>query len=190
MLLLDTARFKLEHTGETTHRFFLGAELKTMAGQVDMPDSFRIKVEAISSFGFIELDVIRVGDQAFVSDIIRKDKWNQIDIATLPFDFANLGRIIVDIAPTLQNATFAGVEKVDGTPSWHIQAAVPSESIETLVPAAARGNRVQLELWIGQEDDLLRKIRVEGQVLPGDSPEAVRVITVNSFDEPSEIALP
>ena len=190
MLLLDTARFKMEHSGETTHRFLLGAELRTMAGQVDMPDSFEIKVEADSNFGFIELDVIRVGDQAFVRDIIRKDKWNQIDLETLPFNFVNLGRIIVDFVPTLQSATFADVERVNGTPSWHIVATLPSESMRTLVPAAAEGNQVQLGLWIGQEDDLLRKIRVEGEVLPGDSPEVVRVITIDSFDEPSEISLP
>ena len=187
--MLDTASFRLEDEGETSARFF-GLKFESMEGQMRMPDSFKARIEATSFLGFINIDMVAVGDQAFISDFINREKWNPISVDALPFNFANLGRTLGDIIPSVRNPAFTGVEKVDGELSWRIKGTLPSEGLAHLLPGTDPGHQVGLELWIDQEKALLRKIRIEGQVYPGDSPGVVRVLGIYGFDGPVEISLP
>ena len=192
MMALGTARFSLEHEGDGSAQLFPGVQLKQVTGQVDVPDKFKLRVEAVSAFprSFFRIDVVVVGDKAFMTDFINSDKWNPWPIESLPFDFADLGRTLNDIILALQDPTFVGIEIVDDVPIWHIKGTILSENLDTLVPAAGSGYEVGLELWIGQPQGLLRKVRIEGQVLDTDNPDVARVLTMHSFDEPVEILLP
>ena len=73
MAALQSASFTLESDGKTSAKFF-GVELNFMEGQVDMPERFKVRVEATTTFPrtFIELNVVGVGDRIFISDPIKK----------------------------------------------------------------------------------------------------------------------
>jgi len=192
MLALDTARFTLEHEGDSSTQLFPGVTLQRVEGQVDMPNRFRIRAEAMSAFprSFIEVNIVVVEDQAFMTDFINREKWNQVPVENLPFNFADLGRTLSDIIRAIQNPAFTGTETVDGVSSWRVRGTVPSESLAALVPEAGSGHEVALDLWVGQAQGLLIKVRIEGQILSTDVPKVVRVLTLYSFDEPVEISLP
>ena len=85
MAALQSASFTLESEGETSARFF-GVELNLMEGQVDMPDKFKVRVEATTTFPrtFIELNVVGVGDSIVISDIIKKDTWISVPLESHP----------------------------------------------------------------------------------------------------------
>ena len=187
--MLDTVSFRLEDEGKTSTRFF-GLKFESMEGQVRMPDRFKARVEATSFLGFISIDIVAVGDHALISDFINRDKWNPISVDSLPFNFSNLGRTLADIIPSVRNPAFTGLEKVDGKLSWRIEGKLPSEGLANLLPGTDPGHQLGLELWIDQEKALLRKIRIAGQVYPGDSPGIVRVLDIYGFDEPVGISLP
>lgn len=189
MVKLKTASFSLVDEGETSARFF-GLKFQSMQGEVSIPDSFIVRVEATSLLGFINISIIAVEQKAFMSDIIDENKWNPVPIEALPFNFADLGRTLGDIIPSIKNPTFNGIEKVGGVTSWRIKGTVLSESLGTLLIGVESGHQVGLEVWIGQEQDLLRKIRIEGQIYSGDGLDVVRVLNINNFDEPVDIALP
>ena len=189
MILLDTASFRLEDEGETSARFF-GLKFESMEGQVRMPDSFKIQVEATSFLGFIKIEIVAVGDQAFISDFINKEKWVPVSVDALPFNFANLGNTLAEIIPEITDPAFAGEERLEGRLSWRIRGTVPSEGLSPLLPGNDPGHQVALELWIDKEQRLLRKIRIEGKVYAGDGPDVVRVLDIYGFDEPVEISLP
>ena len=190
MLTLDTASFTLEDEGETGARFF-GLKFELMEGQIRVPDSFNVRVEAISTFprSFIELNIVSVGDRAFMTDFLNKEKWNPVAADALPFNFADLGRTLSEIIPFVRVPTFVGTETVDEVRSWRIQGTVASERLSALVPGVASGYEAGIELWIGQDQDLLRKIRIEGRIYNADSADVVRVLKVHSFDEPVQISL-
>ena len=166
--------------------------MKQVKGQVDMPDKFRINVEAVSSLprSFVEVDIVAVRDQAYMTDIIHRDKWLLIELSALPFNFADLGRTLSGIVQSLQAPRIDGSDTVNGVPSWRIVGTVSSESLDTLVTAAEEGYRVALEVWIGQPQGLLRKVRIKGQILSTDLPDLVRVLTIHGFDQPVEITIP
>ena len=192
MLALGTARFVLEHEADSSSQLFPGVQVNLVTGEVDMPDKFKVQIEAVSSFprSFFRVDVVVVGDKAFMTDFIDSGKWNLWPVESLPFNFTNLGRTLNDIILSLQNPTLAGVEETGDVPTWHVKGTILSEDLNTLVPSAVTGHEIGLELWIGQPYELLRKVRIEGQVLDTDNPDVVRVLTIYDFDEPVEIVLP
>ncbi len=192
MLALGTARFALEHEGESSSQLFPGVQVNLVTGEVDMPDKFKVQIEAVSAFprSFFRVDVVSVGDKAFMTDFIDNDKWNLWPIESLPFNFTDLGRTLNDIILSLHNPTLAGVEETGDIPTWRVKGTILSEDLNTLVPSAGTGHEIGLELWIGQPHELLRKVRIEGRVLDTDNPDVVRVLTIDGFDEPVEIALP
>ena len=191
MLLLDTAGFTLEHEGAGSSQLFPGVQLSLVEGQVNMPDRFSLRVEAISSLPrtFLEIDLV-VEDRAYHTDFVSRDRWIPMAMDSLPFDFADLGRTLGGIIRALEDPVFAGTGVVDGVLSWRVKGTVQSESLGTLTPAADEGHTVGLELWIGQDQALLRKVRIEGQVLSSDRTDVVRVLSLYRFDGPVEIALP
>ncbi len=192
MMTLNTARFSLVHEGEGSVELFPGVELQQLEGQVDMPDRFRVSAEAMSTLfrSFIRIDVVVSGDRAFIRDFIDEDKWNPTPVESLPFDFTDLGSTLSDIIMDLQAPVFTGTEEVDGAPSQRVKGTVLSESLGVLVPGAHLGHQLELELWIGQSEGLLRKVRIEGPIVSTDSPDVVRILAIHSFGKPVEIALP
>ena len=188
MVVLETAHFTMVDEGETKSKF-LNFTFQSMEGQVIMPDSFKLKVEVVAGF-FLEIQIVAAGGQAVISNPFVEDEWKPIDIETLPFNFGNLGRTLVDIIPSIQDPKNTGLVEVDGVPLWQIEGVVPSESLKFLVTEADEGFQVTLRLGIGRDDLLLRRIRIEGQVFKEDSPEIVRVLTIDRFDEPVDIVLP
>ncbi len=192
MLALGTAQFTLEHEGDGSAQLFPGIQLKRVTGEVAVPDKVKLRAEAVSAFprSFFNIDVVVVGDKAFMTDFIDSDKWNPWPVESLPFDFADLGRTLNDIILALQEPEFVGVEIVDDVPIWRIKGMLLTDNLDTLVPAAGPGYEVGLELWIGQPQGLLRKVRIEGRVLDTDDPNVARVLILHSFDEPVEILLP
>ena len=201
MIGLDTASFTVEHEAEGSSELFPGVDLMRVEGQVDMPDRFKLTAEAQSRFprSFLEVDVVVVGASgelgwqgatAYITDFINRDKWTKVPPRTMPFNFTDLGRTLSDIIIAIQDPSFAGTETVDDAPSWRVKGVVPTESLETLVPSAEPGFQVGLELWVGQGQGLLRKVRIVGPIRDKDQPDVVRVLRMYDFDKPVEISVP
>ena len=190
MTALKTARFALEQQGQSAALFF-GVELNLLKGEVSMPDRFKLRVEATSTFirSFIEINIIGVGDRAFLTNPITGE-WNEIPTDDLPFNFANLGHTLRDIIRSIQDPRFVGTEELDGVQSWRVKGMVSSEDLISLASGADPGYPVTLEGWIGQPEGLLRKVKIEGRIFAEDDPDVVRVLTLHGFDEPVEISLP
>ena len=186
MVALNTAAFTLAHEGEFFTVLIPNPRVvfTLVEGQVDMPHRYSIKLEGTVAFsealeGFIELEVVSSGDQTFMTDLINKRKWNPVEPGVLPFNFANLGHTLSDIIASVRDPHVIDISEMDG-----ITVSRP------LVPTADPGFEVGLELWIGQERDLLRMVRIEGQVLSRDDPGVVRLLTLYDFDLPVDISLP
>ena len=115
---------------------------------------------------------------------------NPVPLITLPFSFVDLGQTLGDLIGSVQEPAFSGTNEVDGVLSSRVKGTVRSESLGTLIPPAFPGQEVDVELWIGQPQSFLRRVRIEGRILAADDPEVVRVLSIQGFDQPVEISLP
>ena len=58
------------------------------------------------------------------------------------------------------------------------------------VPGALAGGRLTVEVRIGQQDWLIRSLRLEGAILAADSPDMVRLLQLSEFNAPVTIEPP
>ena len=190
-LQLKSAAFTLEHLKGTTSLIPGFVEMRKVSGVVDLPDSFRLKVEAetVVPRTFVEISVVTISDQAFMTDIIT-GKWRQVKPESLPFSLSNLGRTLANIIDAVDAPTYVGAERLKGYDTHHFQGRVMSQDLAGLVPGAGQGFNVALDLWLEQSRNLLLQARISGIVVPTDEPGTVRLLTLDDVNVPVKISPP
>lgn len=190
LLELKSAAFTLEHqTGSTT--LLPGLSMKKATGVVDIPDRLRLTVEAELAVPrtFVEINVITIGEQAYMTDFF-SGQWRTVPLESLPVNFLDFGQILASIIEAVAGPSFSRVEEIDGRQYQRVTGSVPSEALAALVPGAAEGLEVELELWLDLEAALLRRVLITGPVLTGDIPETVRLLAIDNINVPVDIAAP
>ena len=190
LLQLESAAFTLEHEkGSTT--LFPGLEMTKASGVVDIPDRFRLTVEAESAFprSFIKIDVVTIEETAYMTDII-SGNWRQIGVEVLPFRFVNLGQTLADIIEAIREPELTGSENIRGFDTYRVKGSILSQDLSALVPGSGDDFDVELELWLQEESNLLRQVKISGMVVPTDIPGAIRLLTLDDLNVPVEILPP
>ena len=186
---MSTARFQMVDEKETGAKFF-GATLKNVDGEVQYPDSARILVEVESpAMGFAEIEIVAVGDLAFMK-LSAGARWNPLPLDQVPFNFVRLGITLSDLLPKVQNAAIAGQESLESGPTIRVEGNLVSEDLSTLITSADPGHPIDLILWIDEADQVLRQIRLSGQIFNDDAPGTSRLIVLSDHNIPMDIQLP
>ncbi len=108
----------------------------------------------------------------------------------LPVNFADLGQTLSAILGSIQSPSWVGTESLAERPVYLVQGRVDSGDLSRLVPNAALGFDVMLELWLEQSSGLLLRVVITGQVISTDISDAVRVLSLDDIDVPVEIIPP
>ena len=186
---MQTAKFSMvDETG--TGALFFGATFKSMEAVLKAPDGLRMLVDVVApGFGFLEIEMIKVGDQAFVK-LSKNARWSPLPVEQVPFNFAGLGMVFVNLPATVQNVAMTGRETVQGAQTIRIEGVVASEALLDLITSADPGNEVTLTLWIDETEFILRQVRLVGQIYNADAPETSRLLTIEDINVPVDIELP
>ena len=189
-LALESATFTLEHQKGATI-LFPGVAMRKVSGVVDIPDKFRLTVEAdLTSFSsFLEINIAVVGDLAYMTDFITEE-WRQASPEFLPFSFANLGQTLADIIEAVEAPALVGTERLRGYTAHRIKGRIYSDDLSALVPGSSQGLDVGLELWLDQSEGLLFQALITGTVMSTDATDPVRLLTLDNIDVPVNITLP
>ncbi len=186
---LTTVRFQMVDENESGAKFF-GATLKNVDGEVESPDGARIVVEVEPpGMGFAEIEIVAVGDVAFMK-FSAGAPWNPLPLDQVPFNFVGLGVTLSDLLPKVQNAAITGTESVGGGPTIRVEGNLVSEDLSTLITSADTGHTIDLALWIGEADQVLRQMRIAGQIFDDDEPGTSRLIILSDYGTPIDIQLP
>ena len=117
-------------------------------------------------------------------------RWAQTEPSDLPFLFAGMSRSVADALTSVDTASLTDSGELGGAAVYSITGRVASEALAGLVPGAAVGNHLQLELQIGRDDGLVRTVRMRGVLLANDPPDMVRILRLSAFDVPVTVVRP
>ena len=181
---MSTAKFSMVDETESGAPFF-GATLKRMEAIVKTPDSLRMMVDVVApGFGFVEVEIIQVGDQAFIK-LTEEAPWLQLPEDQVPFDFAGMAKLFGSLPAEVQDLTVTGQETVQGAPATVLQGVVQSEALSDLITTAEPGHPVNLTLWIDPAQAVLRQVRLEGPKSLARTPQKTsRLITIEDINVP------
>ena len=186
---MSTAKFGMIDETETGAKFF-GTTFKSMEAQVESPDSLRMVVEVVApGFGFIAIEIVRVGDQAFLK-LSKGAPWNSLPPDQVPFNFAGMGTVFAGLPGTIQDVAMTGREEVQGSQTIRVEGVIDSEALLPLITSANPGHPITLTFWIDETEFVLRQLRLAGQIYDEDAPETTRLLTIEDINVPVDIQLP
>lgn len=188
---LSTVHFLVTHEVGGTDIGF-SSTLTEAEGDGVFPDKAEFVAKATSAlFGnaALELDIVQYGEITHLRDRISM-VWQALPAGTLAIDFTNINGSIADALASLGGLDLTDGGSVDGTPVHKLTGTTPSTSMRGLVPGAPEGETLHMEVWIGRDDYLVRKVRLTGRLVEADTPDVVRVLELSRFDEPVTIEPP
>ncbi len=190
LLDLKTVRFSLSHVEGGTD-LGIGLLLTAVEGEAAFPERARLNAQAVVS-GLrvnVSIGIVQIGGTAFLQDPVSRS-WKEVDPGSLPFLFADMNRSVAEAMAVSEEVAFAGTGELGGAPVYILTGTVPSEALRGLVPAAVSDERLRWELAIGRVDGLPRRLRLQGVLISGDTPEMTRLLHLSGFDAPVTIEPP
>ncbi|MBM3926232.1 MAG: LppX_LprAFG lipoprotein [SAR202 cluster bacterium] len=190
MASLKSLTFSMTHE-KGVSPLMSGVVMESMDGQAALPDRFSldVKAQATALRAFINIKILAASGKTYMTDPV-SGRLQEVDPSTLPFNFTNLGGTLAGIINAMMSPLPRGIETVDGKQAQKIVGPVLSQNLSGLVPKAAQGLPVGLEVWIEENTTLLLRARISGPVVSNDPPDIIRVLTFHNFDTPITITSP
>ena len=190
LLALESVSFDLNQEAGSTV-LFPGLIMHRAAGVVDLPASFDVVIEAESLLprSYIEIGIISIDGTAYMTGILNRE-WREVSPDTLPMNLTGLGETLAGIVEAVQEPAMVGSETLRGREVYHIRGGILSQDLRGLVPNAAEGYEIELDLWVDRTESFLLEALISGRILATDVPEAVRRLTLDDINEPVSVAAP
>jgi lipoprotein LprG len=165
-----------------------GLSLTFVEGDVLVPDRLKGRVGGSFLGLSITTDLVVVDDEYFLK--VPFGGWQQIDVDTLPSAFFDPEQGILAVIEGASGLERDGSEAIGGVDCARITGQVRAGALKPLLDDAEGDAMLGMELWIGKDDKLLRRLQLNGPIEPEESADAVRTVDLSRFDEPVEIEAP
>jgi lipoprotein LprG len=166
-----------------------GLSLKFVDGDVLVPDKLKGKVGGTFAGISISTDLIVVGKAYYLKTPFGTG-WQKIAVDTLPSAFFDPEQGILAVIQGASDLKNDGSEDVGGVDCYRVTGKVQAVKLKPLLNTAEGTQELDMELWIGKDDMLLRRLRLTGPISPDEDANAVRTVELSQFDEAVRIAAP
>jgi hypothetical protein len=181
--------FELSHQGGETP-IAMGLNMKEAAGDVVRPDKLQATISAILSGMYFEVDFVTVDQSIYMTNPLTGN-WEPLPIEFSALKLFDPGVGISSLLMDVTAPVVLGNEKAGGVACHHIKGEVESTCLRAIFGGSVlAGLPVQAEFWVGEEDFLLRQIRLEGRLTADECDGIVRTMKLSRFNQPVLIELP
>ena len=186
---LSSFHFKLSQKGGGTP-IAMSLEMTGVEGDIVPPNKLRMLIEATWSGQFMEAGLITVDTMTYMTNPLT-GKW---EVLSDNFNAVTLFQPDTGIKAVMESATdlvLLEPEKVDGALCFHMGGMLVSDVLDAIaVGHSAEGLPVEVEIWIGVDDFLLRKVVFDGRICEKEKDGIVRTLELSKFNEPVTIEVP
>lgn len=158
-------------------------------GDVLKPDKLVGSVNATYSGIAVKINVIVDGAAQFWTDPA-SGRWGPMPSDLNMAEFFDPSKGLADILGGVNGLTGDGTESVDGTDTYRLKGSVPADALKSLSAEVTATGELTTTLWVGASDFLLRRVRLEGQVLQNEPSNIVRTITLKDYNKDVKVETP
>jgi lipoprotein LprG len=173
-----TFHFTLDHENGATEIVF-GLGLDTAEGDFVLPD--RMSAEARGRFGptTVNVRLIAIGDDTWVTNPFSRE-FQRAPASIL--DIIDPAALVSVVARSMQDPKVEGSENVDGTTTHRISGRVSSDDLSQGLAFGEPGRTLEVTVWVGRDDDLIRRARIRGPMISGEADDIVRELNFSRYD--------
>ena len=194
----QSAKFHVTHESGSIFIRAFSAKITEVAGSwdADLGADFTVDAYLVSSpetepesGTYIQMKTVITPDGYYNADPL-SGAWIKQSPKLAPIPAGRLHEIIADVVAAVADPTLAGQETLDDTATYKISGTAPASTMDWLPVTAEEGQILQVEVWTGADQKLLRRLRATGAVGQFDDPDTVRSITLTGINEPVAIEPP
>jgi hypothetical protein len=170
-----------------------GLRLTHADGDVEVADGEQkgIGLAVAGTFSGIPLEselVIVAGD-GFLKDPLT-GAWRELDVTQVPGAFFDLLDGVPAVLRSVEDVERAGDEQVGGVAAYRLRGKITARKLAAFLGNTPSDKLVPVELWVGQDDSLIRRIEVEGPVEEGEPDDVTREVELSGFGKSVHIERP
>lgn len=188
---VKTVQFAVAVT-EGTSAPLNGIEVISADGVSERPDKLQTKLKARMSGTplAVNVNLIIIGGDAWITpNPFNPQQYEKMDDTGGLETFSPI-QGVGDVLRGLRNLSYVAEEDVDGTASHHIKGVADATALQAITGGVASAGELQLDLWIGKDDLLMRKLLAVGPLDPSEKPGITRTISFSAFNAAVTIAPP
>ncbi len=170
-----------------------GLRLTHAEGDVAVSDGVQegIELDVAGTFSGIPLEsqlVIVEGD-GFLRDPLT-GAWRELDVTQVPGAFFDLLEGVPSVLHSIQEVGRAGEEQVDGVEATRLRGQITARRLAAFLGNTPSDALVPVELWVGRDDSLIRRIEVTGPVEEDEPDDVARTVELSAFGKSVRIERP
>lgn len=186
----ESAHFALEIDGNAYLDNDETLALRAATGDGARPDSVEASAQVAAGFLVVDVGIIFIGDDAYMTDLITGN-WGPA-----PDDFSYNPAVLFSdtegLSPVLremQGVELVGQEELEGAQTYHLRGQVSQDAISELTADTITGDPISVDMWFATDD--YRAIRIVLATPEDAEGEAtVWTITLSDHNQPVEIERP
>src|SRR5688572_11832032 len=160
-----------------------GLRLTHADGDVAVSDGVQegIELDVAGTFSGIPLEsqlVIVEGD-GFLKDPLT-GAWRELDVTQVPGAFFDLLEGVPSVLRSIQEVERAGEEQVGGVDADRLRGKITARRLAAFLGNTPSDRLVPVELWVGQDDSLIRRIEVTGPVEDDEPDDVARIVELSA----------
>lgn len=159
-------------------------------GDVQRPDKLSATALVASPFGSVQVKLIIIGQQEWITNPLTGAFQPTTDYAGLLAIFDAQQGVGAVLTHLQQSSTPQSSSSAAGS-CWKISGALPASAVAGVVNGAAASNsNVRTTVCIGMADNALYSVTLTGPVSQTDTAQTTRVFTLTQFNQPVTITAP
>lgn len=166
-----------------------GMTLTFVDGDLVVPSRLRANVGGTFQGVPLKSELVVIGGAHYLKDPF-SGTWQRVSLGTSPVAFFDPAKGVLAVIKGARGLALNGSERVGGVDCDRVTGKVRTSALRPLLGNPGSSKLVPVELWIGHDDSLLRRIRLSGVVVPGDGAGAVRTVELSNYGEHVSIVAP
>ena len=178
--------FKLDHDNGATQIVF-GLGLDVAEGDFVLPDRMSGEVNGRFAGQSVTVKVVAIGDRTWITNPFSRE-FQRAPGSIL--DVIDPAALVAAVAKSIRDARIDGSETIDGIDTYRLKGTILSDDLRDGLSFGDTGRTLDVEIWVGKDDYLVRRAKLKGPLLPDESDNITRDLTLSKFDAPVTIEEP
>lgn len=182
----NSLRLELEHNKKGFTYIAMDIQMEKLVADLQRPDRMRGFISGTYGRAYLKnMGLIIVGDISYLRVI--GDNWFALKTTVKPIGFLDT---IGAIAGEITGPQRLPDEEKDGVLSYHLRGQVNAEHLRAFVGSDVTRETVDIDLWVGGQDFLVREVAVRGKLTSREDPGITRIIKLSNFGQQVNIEPP
>jgi hypothetical protein len=188
MQAVNSFHFALDQTGGGTP-IAMGIEMTKADGDVVRPDKLKMTISGTVSGMSLEVQIVTVGGVIYMTNPLT-GKWEVPPAEFNVLSAFDPNTFIANVMKDIASLTKLNDEESAGVLCYHLSGAISSDDLSAITGSSVKGVPINIEVWIGKDDLLVRNIKVTGKITETEVQGIIRTLNFSNYNEVVSIELP